>query len=116
MGKRETPIQRDILLASAGLGFRLFRNNVGFDDSRKVRYGLQAGSGDLIGWFSTPAGVLAPETQVAVFASVEVKPPGEKAKRHQERWAEAVRAAGGIAVVAHEPADLERAIEEWMRE
>ncbi len=73
--------------------------------ARPLHAGLEEGSGDLIGWESrliTPAMV---GHTLAVFASVEVKAPGGRARAAQLNWAEQVRAAGGIAGFARSEAE-----------
>lgn len=64
---------------------------------RPIKYGLQPGSGDLIGW--TPVEItleMVGET-VAVFTSIEAKTEGDTVKRDQYAWARRVRHVGGIA-------------------
>jgi len=88
----------------------LFRNNTGTlkdANGRPVSFGLCKGSADLIGWTSR---TITPEMvgqQVAVFTSIEVKTPTGRIRPEQQRWLNAVQAAGGIAGVA-------RSIEEAM--
>jgi len=83
----------------------LFRNNVGAcrtDRGRFIRYGLNEGSGDFIGW--TMIGDLA------VFTSVEIKGARTPITREQTIWARNVQAAGGIAVIVREGEDAALAI------
>lgn len=88
-------------------GVRLFRNNTGAlrdESGRVVRFGLHPGSADLIGWRSV---TIAPEhvgQTLAVLASIEVKNATGQPRPDQIAWAEAVRAAGGLAGVARCPA------------
>jgi hypothetical protein len=73
-----------------------------------VRYGLQPGSSDLIGWRTV---TITPEMvgqQVAVFTSIEVKTPTGRVKPEQQQWLDAVQAAGGIAGVARSVEDALR--------
>lgn len=89
-------------------GLRLFRNNVGAlkdQAGRLVRYGLAAGSSDLIGWRSI---TITPEMvglQVAIFTALEVKAPGgtHRVTAEQHTFLRNVEAAGGIAGVARSP-------------
>lgn len=74
---------------------------------RLVRYGLgQSGSArvvgtsDLIGWRSVTITADMVGQQIAVFAAVEVKDQA-RATPEQEAFIAAVRAAGGLAGVAH---------------
>ncbi len=115
----ESPLQADIRLAIGKVAHaRLFRNSVGggwvgevLDNSklsvtlrqaRYVTFGLQVGSGDLIGWTTV---TITPEMvghRIAVFTSGEVKPlvaRPRKDQEHQERWRATVEAAGGFAEV-----------------
>ncbi|MEB3317178.1 MAG: hypothetical protein VKO39_03435 [Cyanobacteriota bacterium] len=64
---------------------------------RPLHAGLERGGGDLIGWRSTLIQPAMVGEVVAVFASLEGKRHGEQLEPHQARWAEAVRAAGGLA-------------------
>jgi hypothetical protein len=73
-----------------------------------VRYGLQPGSSDLIGWRTV---TITPEMvgqQVAVFTSIEVKTPTGRVKPEQQQWLDAVQSAGGIAGVARSVEDALR--------
>ena len=86
---------------------RLFRNSVGFDDVRKIRYGLIPGSGDLIGWKTV---TITPEmvgTKLAVFTSVETKSTRGTEKGNQKQWAENVIAAGGISCLVKKLSDFD---------
>ena len=99
----EADISRLIQLAASGRGARLLRNNVGaLKDDRgvHVRFGLCAGSSDLIGW-----------THDGRFLAVEIKLPGKHPTREQASFIEAVLAAGGRAGVARSVEDLERILE-----
>jgi len=106
----EQTIQQHIRLACSIGNCRLFRNNTGTlkdANGRPVSFGLCKGSADLIGWTSR---TITPEMvgqQVAVFTSIEVKTPTGRIRPEQQRWLNAVQAAGGIAGVA-------RSIEEAM--
>jgi hypothetical protein len=90
---------------------RLYRNNCGVLQDRRgvpVRYGLQPGSSDLIGWRTV---TITPEMvgqQVAVFTSIEVKTATGRVKPEQQQWLDAVQAAGGIAGVARSVEDALR--------
>jgi hypothetical protein len=73
-----------------------------------VRYGLQPGSSDLIGWRTV---TITPEMvgqQVAVFTSIEVKTATGRVKPEQKLWLDKVQAAGGIAGVARSVEDALR--------
>lgn len=103
----EAAIQQRIRLAlGTEPGLRLFRNNVGkLRDAtgRVVTFGLHQGSADLIGWRSI---IVTPDLigqQLALFLSIEVKDRDSQPRPDQVAWAEAVRAAGGLAGVARSP-------------
>ena len=70
-----------------------------------VRYGLQPGSSDLIGWRTV---TITPEmvgTTIAVFTSIEVKTATGRLRPEQQQWLDAVQSAGGIAGVARSVED-----------
>lgn len=102
-GKPEKLIQTEVQLAlSKSNDTRVFRNQVGtykLDDGRVLRSGLAVGSADLVGWKTI---TITPEMvgqQVAVFLSVEVKSAHGKPSPDQIRWLNAVKKAGGIAII-----------------
>lgn len=91
------------------MGARLFRNNVGvLKDERgvPVRYGLQVGSGDLIGWVPVTVTADMVGQRLAVFVSVETKGAKGRVTAEQAAWADAVSEAGGRAGVARKDDDL----------
>jgi hypothetical protein len=106
----EQSIQQHIRLTCSTGATRLFRNNCGVLQDRRgvpVRYGLQPGSSDLIGWRTV---TITPEMvgqQVAVFTSIEVKTATGRVKPEQQQWLNAVQAAGGIAGVARSVEDAQ---------
>ena len=107
---------------------RIFRNTVGMGwvgqatrrrdgtvvikNARPLHAGLFAGSGDLIGWTTIE---IRPEhvgSQIAVFTSIEVKDGSGRPDEDQLNWADQVRKAGGIAVIARSEEDAIRAVSE----
>jgi hypothetical protein len=86
-------------------GVRLWRNNIGVDVTRGVRYGLAIGSGDLIGVVVLPSGI-------GRFLSLEVKRPEcrNEVGDDQRRWQEIVRGLGGIAEVVTSIEEAEAAV------
>ena len=72
-----------------------------------VRYGLQPGSSDLIGWTIRTVTPEMVGQQVAVFTSIEVKTPTGRLRPEQQQWLDAVQAAGGIAGVARSVEDAQ---------
>ena len=111
---REDARKAEIQAAHNRGNTRLFRNNVGklrTPSGGFVSFGLGCsggrmlpGTSDLIGWESveiTPAMV---GKRIAVFVAVEVKDLDE-ATEEQLNFIEQVRAAGGLAGVAHDAAE-----------
>ncbi len=70
-----------------------------------VRYGLQPGSSDLIGWRTVTVTPEMVGQQVAVFTSIEVKAASGRLRPEQRQWLDAVQTAGGIGGVARSVAD-----------
>ena len=107
----EQAIQQHIRVACSKGDTRLFRNNCGvLRDHRgvPVRYGLQPGSSDLIGWRTI---TITPEMvgqRVAIFTSIEVKTTSGRTTPAQQAWLGTVRGAGGIAGVARSVSDAVR--------
>lgn len=106
----EAGVQSSIRLAlGSHPGIKVFRNSVGqckTEDGRHLRYGLLVGSGDLIGWRSV---VITPDMvgrHIAQFMSIEVKTPKGVVRPEQLVWADNVRKAGGIAVIARSVDDV----------
>ena len=106
----EAGVQSAIRLAlGSHPGIKVFRNSVGqckTEDGRHVRYGLLVGSGDLIGWRSV---LITPDMvgqRIAQFVSVEVKTHKGAVRPEQQVWADNVRKAGGIAVIARSVEDV----------
>ena len=82
------------MLAAYDCDAVLFRNNVGMLMDRHgtpVRYGLCAGSADLIGWTMRRG--------VAVFTAVECKSASGRLSERQRRFLEVVNEHGGIGLV-----------------
>lgn len=98
---------RRAMLRFSRLGYRVFRNNVGFDKKRKVKYGLRKGSADLIGWRSY---VVKPEDvgkTFALFVAIEVKRDNNQPTEEQERFLMVVATAGGEAWVTTNDDDVQ---------
>lgn len=94
----EALIQQRIRLTLGHGHSRIFRNNVGAlkdQKGRLVRYGLQKGSSDLIGWTTKEIN----GQRVAVFTAIEVKDKGRPTPE-QLNFIAQVKAAGGIAGIA----------------
>jgi hypothetical protein len=106
----EQTIQQEIRIACSNGDTRLFRNNTGTlkdANGRPVQFGLCKGSADLIGWRTVTVTPEMVGTQVAVFASIEVKTATGRLRPEQQQWLDAVQAAGGIAGVARSVSDAE---------
>jgi hypothetical protein len=104
----EQQIQQHIRIACSNGNTRLFRNNTGTlkdSNGRPVQFGLCKGSADLIGWRTVTVTPEMVGTQVAVFASIEVKTATGRLRPEQQQWLDAVQAAGGIAGVARSVED-----------
>lgn len=107
---REDAVQADVHEALSRGPVRLFRNNVGVlktAEGRPVAYGLgSSGSrcntdtSDLLGWVETLITPGMVGQTIAVFAAIEIKDLG-KPTPGQLKFIELVRAAGGLAGVAH---------------
>ncbi len=114
---RESNILRDVMLALGAGAVRMFRNNAGaawqgtstrlqngdvlLRNPRRVVYGVgNPGGSDLIGWRTVEVTPEMVGRRVAVFVAVEVKSSTGRASEDQKRFLEAVRAGGGIGVVA----------------
>jgi hypothetical protein len=106
----EQSIQQHIRLTCSRGPVRLYRNNCGVLQDRRgvpVRYGLQPGSSDLIGWRTVTITPDMVGQRIAVFTSIEVKTPTGRVKPEQQQWLDAVQAAGGIAGVARSVEDAQ---------
>ena len=86
---RETEIMMRIQeSANAVSGVRLFRNTSGYDERARARYGLAVGASDLVGLAR------------GVFLAIEVKRPGQRERKEQKLFREAIIRLGGVAGVA----------------
>jgi len=96
----EQEILKQIQALSRG-GVRLFRNNVGFDTTNKVRYGLVPGSSDLIGWKTIEITKHHLGRKIAVFTAIEVKKKGGRPTPGQLQFIDVVDEAGGLAGICY---------------
>ena len=97
---REAELLRRVLVAASKLGSVMFRNTVGFDDARKIHYGLCKGSADLIGWTKVK---IRPEhvgTTMAVFTAIEVKGDKTRVQSNQQNFIDILHSDGGISLIA----------------
>ena len=123
---KETPLLHRIMLALTGVNTRTFRNQVGqgwygktrnidrgvvvLENARPLKAGLCTGSSDLIGWHSveiTPAMV---GRRIAVFTAIEGKTGKTRTTDEQFNFLEAVRQAGGIALIVRDEDEIEDAV------
>jgi hypothetical protein len=88
-----TPVLLQILCG--GTGLCLWRNVLGYDQVRKLRYGLGTGSADYVGLYA-PAGR---------FVAVELKTGRGRQSTEQVAWEALVAKLGGIYAVVRSPAD-----------
>jgi len=103
----EAEILKQILTLSRG-DTRLFRNNVGFDATNKVRYGLVKGSSDLIGWKTINVTQDMVGHKLAVFTAIEVKKPGGRIRPDQKIFIDKVNTSGGIASICYSLEEAEK--------
>ena len=100
----EAAIMRAIQIAVGEHGVRLFRNNCGqaiTASGNVIRFGLaNPGGSDLIGWVPVTITKDMIGSRVCVFTAIEVKRPRKKPTQAQADFIEAVKKAGGIAMVA----------------
>ena len=112
-GMTEAAIMRQIQLHATKLGMRLFRNNVGVamtSSGSMVKFGLCAGSSDLIGMIPVEITQEMVGQKIAVFCAVEVKTKKGKLTKQQVLFLEMVNSMGGIGVVVKSPEDLQKAL------
>lgn len=119
----ESTVQKKVRLAATAAGVTLFRNNVGvafYPNGQAVRFGLCEGSSDLIGFLSVRAGDLPPDAKIAVFVACETKKPKARTKRDrlktQNHFLDAVRAAGGVAVMASSVEEFQDAVRDYQHQ
>jgi len=86
----------------------MFRNNVGFDKTRKIHYGLYKGSSDLIGWQSKTVTPDMVGKKVAIFTAIEIKTARGVISRQQDNFIKYLKMQGGIAGVVRNVNDVER--------
>ncbi len=112
--RTEREIQDAILALNRTIpGLHLFKVGSGAFrvGGRFVRMG-QKGLPDMVGWISQQlmVGGIRTNQVFARFVAVEAKRPGQKATPEQWAFLNAVKDAGGIALVAHSAADVVQAL------
>ena len=99
----EKKIMNKIQIVLAGLGAKIFRNQVGkykLSNGNWLSYGLGPGSSDLIGFSVTQITPSMVGRRVAIFLAVEVKTPKGKVSPQQENFIRVVNLSGGIGFIA----------------
>ncbi|HXF44895.1 MAG TPA: hypothetical protein VNK91_02135 [Burkholderiaceae bacterium] len=113
----ESRLLRDIQLAAADRGVRLFRNNTGngyvgtlvrrlpsgeavLRDWRRIQFGLCPGSADLIGWRSLTITPDMVGKRIAQVVAIEAKTGDTRATAEQLAFLRAVLEAGGVSGIA----------------
>ncbi len=95
----EQALLNAIRLKLSEMGILNWRNNTGAlrdREGRLIKYGLCVGSSDIIG--ITPQGR---------FIAIEVKLPGKKLTKDQQKFLRAIEINGGIAGVCHSVEEAE---------
>lgn len=115
--RKERDIQRAILDAAKWWkGVRLWKTGGGLlplADGRRVRMGA-VGVSDLVGWkteMRDETDGSSPAPPRACFVAVECKREGRYPDQHQRAFLDAVREAGGIAIVARSVDDVRRVLQ-----
>ncbi|OHB71883.1 MAG: hypothetical protein A2W23_06445 [Planctomycetes bacterium RBG_16_43_13] len=100
----EAAIMRAIQIEASKHGWRFFRNSCGqaiTASGNIIRFGLaNPGGSDLIGWVPVTITPDMVGSKVCIFTAIEVKRPKKKPTQSQADFIEAVKKAGGIALVA----------------
>lgn len=94
---------------------RIFRNSVGFGCSingNPQKFGLCAGSGDLIGIQKITITPDMVGKTVGRFVSIEVKSDKGRVSQEQKRFAEIINKFGGKAFIARSAEEAERQLRE----
>ncbi len=81
--------------------YSLWRNNIGFDQVTKVRYGLGVGTSDLVGF----------RHRDGRFIGLEIKTATGRASKEQKMWIEHVVGHGGLAGIVHSTEDALKVVE-----
>lgn len=103
---KETPIMHACRAALVETGrVMLWRNSVGADITRGVKYGLGLGSADLVGLLSGASACphCGGPVRTGRFVGFEIKAPRGVVEPNQILWHSAVRAASGFVAVVRSP-------------
>lgn len=116
-GPTEHVVMANMLLRFGRGATRLFRINSGMGwvgkilsrtkdmivlDNPRPFHGAPAGSSDLIGWHSITVTPDMVGRRLAVFVAVEVKTRTGRERTEQQRFVDAVRRSGGVALFARD--------------
>lgn len=110
----EQQTQQRIRLALSRGGCRLWRNNTGAlrdANGQLIRFGLCAGSADLIGYTTVTVTPDMVGQRLAVFTAVEVKSPTGRPTPEQTAFLKHIQDAGGRAGIARSIEDAVRITE-----
>lgn len=107
---RESNLLKTIQLEASKKGYRLLRNQVGtykLADGRYISSGIP-GSSDLIGWKTVTITPEMVNKKIAVYCAFEIKTPSGRMdkKGKQQRFIDAVNAAGGIGKVVRDISEI----------
>ena len=105
-GKRIT-LSPPFSLTMGGKSRTFDRRAVLILDPVPVNFGLQKGSGDLIGWRSVEITADMVGQTIAQIVSIEVKTPDGKATEEQLHWLKVVDDVGGFAKIIRSEEDAE---------
>jgi len=76
------------------------------DRGQPMKFGLQVGSSDMIGWEPTLVTQEMVGKTVAIFQSIEIKTATDRLSKDQRAWNRAVSRDGGIVEVWHDKAGV----------
>jgi hypothetical protein len=100
---KETPLMRQIQAAVSRTGrATMWRNNVGVDVTRGVRYGMGVGSPDLVGFIHG----------TGRFFALEVKIESGRASEQQRVWLDFAASRGASVYVVRSVAEALKALED----
>lgn len=100
--------------AWAGKGVRQLDGSVLVKNARLLTAGLCEGSSDLIGWTKIKIGPEMVGQKIAVFTAIEVKTNKTKATLKQRAFIDAVKASGGLGIIAYGLDDVLTGVGEYV--
>jgi hypothetical protein len=133
VASEETGILKKIMRALGSRKWtRAFRNNIGLawfgtllsnkdniavlKNPRRVEYGLQVGTSDIILVHSVEVTAAMVGRRVAVFGAIEVKTETGRVTEEQRNFIATVQRFGGIAGIARSETEAAGIVENWERE